>query len=90
MTIAELVYMLCAAASILAAGLLIRYYRVQPAPLLFWSALGFVGLGVHSMLVYIDRALLPDVNLSLVRAIAGALALLVILYGLIEDAGISS
>jgi hypothetical protein len=88
-TIAELVYLLCAAASIVAASLLIRYYRVQRVPLLFWSSIGFVGLGLHSVLVYADRAVLPDMNLSLARAITGALALLMLLYGLIDDAGAS-
>ena len=86
MTVAELIYLLCAATSLVAAWLLIRYYRERRTPLLFWSALGFAGLALHNVLVYVDRALLPDANISLLRSITGAGALLVILYGLIEDA----
>ncbi len=86
MTVAEIIYVLCAATSLAAAWLLIRYYRERRTPLLFWSSLGFAGLALHNVLVYVDRALLPDANISLLRSVAGTAALLVILYGLIEDA----
>src|SRR5688572_10338382 len=67
-TVAELIYLLCAATSLAAAWLLIRYYRDRRTPLLFWSALGFAGLALHNVLVYVDRSLLPDANISLLRS----------------------
>jgi hypothetical protein len=84
MTIAELIYLLCAGTSLLAAGLLIRQHRVRGTPLLFWSSLAFVGLGLNNVLVYLDLAILPSTDLSLIRTLPAAAALLVLVYGLVE------
>jgi hypothetical protein len=86
MTIAELIYLLCAATSLLAAGLLIRQYRARRTSLLFWSSLGFVGLGLNNVLVYLDLSLLADLDLAVPRTLAGTAAMITLLYGLIDDA----
>jgi hypothetical protein len=87
MTIAEAIYLLCAATSLTAAGMLLRQYRRRKTPLLLWSFVGFVGLSVNNVLVYADLVLFTDtVDLSLVRSAAGAVAMLALVYGLIWEA----
>lgn len=85
MTIAEVIYLLCAATSLVAAGLLLRQYRARRTALLLWSSVGFVGLAANNVLVYIDLALWADVDLSLPRTLVGATALVVLVVGLIWE-----
>lgn len=84
---AEAIYLLCAVTSLVAAVLLLRQYQARRTPLLLWSCIGFFGLAINNMLVFVDFALLTDTDISLARAIAGASAILVLLYGLIWEAG---
>lgn len=86
MTIAEVIYLLCAATSLLAAALLIRQYRTRPTALLFWSSIAFAGLGLNNVMLYVDLALLPATNLALARTLTGTVAVLALVYGLVEDA----
>ena len=51
MTIAEAIYLLCAATSLAAAAMLLRQYRSRPSRLLLWSCIGFAGLAVNNVLV---------------------------------------
>ena len=86
MTIAEGIYLLCAATSLVAAGLLIRQYRASRTPLLFWSSVAFLGLAVNNVLVYVDLGLLPtEMDLAFPRTLAGAIAMVVLVYGLVQD-----
>lgn len=85
MSLAEAIYLLCAATSIAAALLLLRQYRRTRTGLLFWSFVAFLGLAVNTVLVYIDLSVLPDVDLSLVRAIAAAVAMIALVYGLVRE-----
>ena len=86
--IADAIYLLCALTSLTAAGLLLRHYRAVRTPLLLWSCIGFFGLAVNNVLVFVDLALLPDaVDLATPRTLAGAAAMLVLVYGLICEAG---
>jgi hypothetical protein len=85
MTIAEAIYLLCAATSLLAAILLVRQYAASRTPLLLWSFLGFIGLAINNVLIYIDLVVVPNMNLAPVRALTGALGVAVILYGLIWE-----
>ena len=87
MTIADAIYLLCAATSLAAAWLLLRQYRRRRSPLLLWSCIGFFGLAVNNALVLTDFAILRAVDLSLARSLAGAIAMLVLVYGLIWEAG---
>lgn len=82
---AELIYLLCAATSLLAASLLLRYYLARRTPLLLWSCIAFLGLAINSVLVYLDLVLFPEVDMSLARAAAGAVAMLALVYGLTRD-----
>jgi hypothetical protein len=86
--IANVIYALCALTSLAAAFLLWRHYRVVRTPLLLWSGIAFVGLALNNVLVFLDLSLLaagPD--LSLPRTLIGATAMLVLVYGLIWEAG---
>ena len=85
MTIAEAIYLLCAMTSLLAAWLLLRHYLGRRTPLLFWSSVAFLGLALNNVLLYIDLGLLTGVDLALPRTIAGAAAMLILVYGLVED-----
>ena len=87
MTAAEAIYLLCAVTSLVAAVLLLRYYLARRTPLLLWSCLGFLGLAVNNVLVYVDLVLIPQTDLSLIRTIAGAAGMLALVYGLIWETG---
>ena len=84
---AEAIYLLCAATSLVAAALLLRHYRARRTPLLLWSCIGFFGLAVNNVLVFIDLGVLTASDLSLPRTLAGAIAMLALVYGLIWEAG---
>ena len=83
MTIPEVIYVLCAATSVLAAFMLFRHYRLRRTPLLFWSFVAFVALAVNNVLLFVDLAVLPQVDLSLARTTVGAIGMIALVYGLI-------
>ena len=85
MTIAELIYLLCAATSLTAAVLLLRQYTARRTPILLWSCIGFLGLAANNVLVYVDFGLLPGLDLALPRSVAGAAAMVALVYGLIRE-----
>jgi len=86
MTTAEAIYLLCAATSLTAATLLLRQYTARRTPLLLWSCIGFFGLAINNVLVFVDFGMFPDRDLSLPRSLTGALAMLVLVFGLIWEA----
>ncbi len=87
MTIAETIYLLCAVTSLVTTLLLLRHYRQRRTRLLLWSVVGFAGLTVNNVLLYVDLVMFTGVDLSLARAAAGALAMLALLYGLVWETG---
>ena len=86
MTAAEVIYLLCAATSLIAAVMLLRQYLQRRTPLLLWSCIGFIGLAANNVLVWVDLGLFTGVDLSLIRSAAGAMAMLALVYGLIWEA----
>lgn len=86
MTPAEAIYLLCAATSLVAAALLLRHYAARRTPLLLWSCIGFLGLALNNVLVFVDLGLFTGSDLSLPRTLAGAAAMLVLVFGLIWEA----
>ena len=85
MTLAEAIYLLCALTSLAAAALLLRHYQRRKTRLLVWSFVAFVGLAANNVLVYVDLAVLPAVDLSLVRSAIGAAAMIALVYGLVSE-----
>lgn len=82
---AETVYVLCAVASLFCAILLFRSYREARTKLLMWSTLCFVGLALNNILLFVDRVLVPDVDLSLLRSAVGLAAVVLLLFGLLWE-----
>ncbi len=80
---ASAVYVLCAVTSMACAVLFYRSYRANRAALLFWSGVCFAGLAINNILLFVDLALVPSVDLSLVRSGVAVAAIGVLLYGLI-------
>ncbi len=80
---ATAVYLLCAVTSALCAALLLREYRRSSTRLLLWSSLSFVGFAINNALVFVDMVVLPDGDLTLVRALTAAVAISLLLFGLI-------
>lgn len=83
---AALVYILCALTSLACAVLLLRAYGQSRARLLFWSGLCFVGLALNNVLLFVDRQILPDTSLYVLRSAPALIGLMLLLYGLIFDA----
>lgn len=82
---AEAVYLLCAATSILAAALLLRAWSRRRTRLLLWSSLCFVGLALNNILLFIDLIVVPAVDLSVSRNVSATAAVVVLLFGLVWD-----
>lgn len=82
---AEAVYFLCALTSLGCAGMLLRTYLRRGTRVLLWSSLCFVGLAANNAILFVDLVVLPNVDLSALRAVCGAAAVLVLVVGLIWD-----
>lgn len=82
---AALVYSLCALTAFLCAVLLLRSYAKQRHRLLFWSGLCFCGMFANNALLMLDRVVLPQYDLSMLRLVVAFAALLPLLYGLIWE-----
>jgi hypothetical protein len=82
---ATVVYALCALTSSAAALLLLRGWLRGRAPLLLWSTLCFAGLAVNNVILFVDKVVVTEHDLSAARAWSGFAAVLLLLYGLIEE-----
>lgn len=79
---AEVVYILCAATSILCSVLLWRSYRASRAKLLFWSSLCFIGLALNNVLLILDLYVVST-DLFYIRTYIALGAMVMLIYGLI-------
>ena len=79
------VYALCAITSAVCAWMLFRAWAGNRVRLLLWSALCFAGLTLNNILLFIDRRVLPDTDLSLVRTIPALIGVALLLYGLVWE-----
>jgi hypothetical protein len=82
---AETVYVLCALTSVLCAALLIRSWIRTHTRLLLWSSLCFVGLAVNNVLLFVDRIVVPQVDLALLRTTTALFAVSVLVVALIWE-----
>ena len=82
---AEVVYALCALTSVLCAVLLIRGYRSSRLRLSLWTSLCFAGLALNNVLLFVDRIVVPDLDLQLLRTLVALIAMLPLLFGLVWD-----
>ncbi len=83
---AEFVYALCAATSILCVIMLYRGYQASRTRLLFWACLCFAGLAINNLLLFVDLIMLPDIDLSIWRLGVAVAAMSALLWGLIWEA----
>jgi hypothetical protein len=83
--VATVIYVLCALASLLAAGLVLRSFVATRQRLLFWTGVCFAGLALNNLVLFIDKVIAPDVDLSLWRNLPALLGLAALLYGLIWE-----
>ncbi len=79
------VYIFGTVITLLCAVLLTRGYRRTGTRLLLWSALCFFGLAVSNFLVFVDLVLYPSVDLYFWRLLTAAIAIMVLLHGLIWE-----
>ena len=79
------VYLLGAAIGFACAILLLRGYRRGRQRLLLWSGVCFAGLALSNVLLFVDLIVVPHVNLHLWRLAVAAMAMLILLYGLIWE-----
>jgi hypothetical protein len=83
--IGVVVYSLCALTSGACAVLLTRSYLRTRVPLLAWASLCFVFLFANNFLLLIDLAILPQVDLSLARAVTGTIGTAALLFGILQS-----
>jgi hypothetical protein len=76
---------MCALVSLLCGVLLVRAYITSRLRLLLWSAVCFVGLAISNLLVFVDLIVLPQVDLYIARLATAAIAMIILLYGLIWE-----
>lgn len=79
------VYIFGVLVTLICGVLLTRAYRNVRKRLLLWSAVCFYFLALSNLLVFVDLVIFPDVNLYLYRLLTAALAMLILLYGLIWE-----
>ena len=82
---AAIVYLLCAATSILCAVLLVRGYRRSRSRLLLWSSLAFAGLAGNNALLVVDRLVVPTVDLATLRLVPAVVGMACLVYGLVWE-----
>ncbi len=78
----EIVYTLCALTSALCALLLIRSFKRHGTALLLWSAVCFVGLAAGNVLLFVDKIVDLEHDLSLLRAGISAVSMAILAIGL--------
>jgi hypothetical protein len=82
---APVVYMLGTLVTLACAILLLRGYIRGRKRLLLWSGLCFLGLAASNLLVFVDLVILPDVDLYVWRLLSAAIAMMLLLFGLIWE-----
>ena len=79
------VYLLGALTSLCCGLLLLRSFGQVKKRLLLWSGLCFVGLAISNLLIFVDLVIFPDVDLYRFRLGTAAIAMVLLLYGLIWE-----
>jgi phosphoglycerol transferase MdoB-like AlkP superfamily enzyme len=83
--LATAVYVLCALTAGLCAWLLGRAYLHSRARLLLWSCICFIGLCLNNVVLFVDKVVAPDTDLSAWRLVPAAVGIAFLLYGLIWE-----
>jgi Family of unknown function (DUF5985) len=83
---AETIYLLCAATSLLCAIMLSRGYLETRTRLLLWSSLCFAGLALSNLVLVVDLILYPSLNMAALRGAIALVSMTILLGGLVLDA----
>jgi hypothetical protein len=81
--VAEAIYILCTVTSLGCAALLVHGWRRDRTALLLWAAICFIALSLNNLLLYIDLVIMPERDLSTLRAGVALGGLTLLLYALI-------
>ena len=79
------IYILGSLVCLMTGILLLRGFLRGRQRLLLWSGLCFLGLAVSNCLVFVDRIVFPNIDLYPLRLISAAIAMMVMLMGLIWE-----
>ncbi len=79
------IYTLCALTSLISSWLLSRAYWRTRSRLLLWSAISFAGLALSNLALWVDKLVLPQIDLSVLRTSIALIAMLALLYGLVWE-----
>ena len=82
---AEAVYLLCVLTSASIAALLLRGYVRTRERLLLWTGVGFACLCLNNILVVVDLAIGPTVDLSIVRSVPTVVGGAFVVFGLVWE-----
>jgi hypothetical protein len=83
--VSSIVYILTCLTTLLCAILLLKGYAQSRRKLLLWSGLCFVVLTVSNGLVFADLVVYRSIDLFTYRLVAEAVAMVLLLYGLIWE-----
>jgi Family of unknown function (DUF5985) len=82
---ATAVYILSALISLACAALLLRTFAQSRNALLLWAAICFLGLTLNNALLFVDKVVVTDVDLSLWRTIPALAGTLALVFGLLWE-----
>lgn len=82
---AAVVYLLCAATSLLCAILLLRAYVGSRSHLLLWSGVCFIWFTLNNVLLFVDLEVIPDMDLSVARSGTAFVGVLILLAALVWE-----
>ena len=83
--IARMVFLLCALTSLLCAILLLRGYARRAVRLLLWSGLCFVCFFLSNVILFVDRFMVPTIDLSLIHMGLTLIGLVLLIHGLVRE-----
>jgi hypothetical protein len=82
---AEAVYALCAITSLVCTVLLLRSWTRTRVALLFWSGICFAGLAISNALLFVDLAVVQDIDLQTIRNLIGLASLTILIVSLVWE-----
>jgi Family of unknown function (DUF5985) len=83
--VAATVYILSSLISLACATLLLRSFATSRNGLLFWAAICFLGLTLNNALLFVDKVVVTDVDLSLWRNLPALAGMLALIFGLLWE-----
>ena len=83
---AAVIYSLCALVAALCTFLLLRGWIASRYRLLLWTGICFAGLTATNVLLFLDKIVFVEADLTPLRMLVTLAAMGVLLYGLVWDA----